>query len=393
MITFHAAQEKLSSIDSLHLLLHWSALNHNEQRHLLAQIGALDIEQLAHQRALLTSPPPPPLPIDPLPTPPSPSTEDLAQGTILLAKGAVAAIILAGGQGTRLGWPGPKGTYPLLGKSLFQRLAERCLAASDRCGHPLPLAIMTSPQNHDETSRFFESHNLFGLQPSQLTLFTQSELPLLTQAGDLFLSSPHTLALGPDGNGSLLTALHTSGLLPRFLSQAIHVLTITLIDNPLADPYDPHLIGHLAARHSDLALKSITRRDPEEKVGLLTLRNHRLQICPYANLPPNHQNLPQAYADIAIYALTTACAQALLPLVPTLPLHPALKAATLCSTSSELQTILAYKFERFFFDLLPHIPRISPLLYPRDSIFAPIKNASGPDSPETAAHLLALAGG
>jgi len=192
-------------------------------------------------------------------------------------KGLVGCLLLAGGQGTRLGWPGPKGTFSVTlikKKSLFQFFAEKVKAASVFVNRDLPLAIMTSPLNEAETRQFFQKNNFFGLKPHQLFIFSQTMLPFLDF--NKRLVHTRTLAKGPDGNGSCFESFFKSHVGEQWQKSGIEYLNIVLIDNPLADPYDFELLGHLletAARQDENFDKPLVLRrqvrQPRRRKGRL----------------------------------------------------------------------------------------------------------------------------
>lgn len=291
--------------------------------------------------------------------------EAIALGQKLLQEGAVGAIILAGGMGTRLGFPHPKGMFPLFPNlTLFEIFAKKSQ------GHPL--AIMTSPENDAETRAFFAEHKRFGLAESDLFFFTQGTLPMEDEAG-------HPLAVrAPDGNGSLFTHFVQSGLHALWTERGIRVLNVIPVDNPLSDPFDPNLIGHHVQKGADVTVKCIERLNPDEKVGVIIESDGKIRVKEYSEITDEERNDLKRYpwANISLFCLS-------MPFVANLatqdfPLHKALKPLTAAPNSP-----LAWKKERFIFDLLPFATAPTLLAYPRATTFAPLKNKEGPDSPES----------
>jgi UDP-N-acetylglucosamine/UDP-N-acetylgalactosamine diphosphorylase len=211
-----SASHKLQAIDQQQILQYWDTLSDAEQRYLLQQISIFDVEQFRLQRKLLQEK-------RGVHASGWEAVQDFIRagngayrdsGLELLRQGKVGCLVVAGGQGTRLGHDGPKGEVARLchpPKSLFQLLAEKTLAASKQAGRPLSLAIMTSPLNHKQTVTFFRQHDYFGLNAAQIDFFQQEMLPLLDQKGDLFLEERGKIAEGPDGNGTSLKHFVRSG--------------------------------------------------------------------------------------------------------------------------------------------------------------------------------------
>lgn len=286
-----------------------------------------------------------------------------ALGLKLLHEGKCACLVVAGGQGSRLNFSGPKGLFPISvvqHKSLFQLLAERCKAASERAGRPLSLLIMTSEENRASTETYFKDHEYFDLNPRQLHFFNQGSLPFLTPEGEVALTDDGISAYGPDGNGGALKSLVESGLAEKLSLQGVKYITFHLIDNPIADPFDPVLIGYHAKMQSEVTIKCIPRTDPNEKVGVLVVENGKIIVKEYSELPQEANSSAYSIANISLFcfSLSFAIRIAHLPL----PLHKAYKKSL-------------WKFEYFIFDLLVFSEKTEVLLYQRESHFAPLKEA------------------
>ncbi|MCE5318174.1 MAG: UTP--glucose-1-phosphate uridylyltransferase [Parachlamydia sp.] len=384
MLSFAQTLNKLQSISQEHLLQFWDSLQEPQRKQLQGQIEALDLEQFQRQQALLSE----------KPTHSSESYEaftsysmrvqkaDKERGLQLIASGKVGCLLVAGGQGTRLGFKGPKGMFPISPikhKSLFQLFAEKTLAASRQAGRPLPLAIMTSPLNHEDTLSFFALHNNFGLGQDQLFFYSQSMLPFLDKSGNLFLEDTDSIAQGPDGNGSALQGLIDSGIWGKWKNLGVQYLNFILIDNPLADPFDAELVGFHDRQASDITVKCTQRLSVDEKVGLLMYRGGKVQVVEYSELPESEREarLPDGSLKHACANISLFCFSA--PFLDNLngasfPLHLAYKDAKALGKS-----VKAWKFEKFIFDLLPWAENVRALMYPREECFAPLKNSQDPD--------------
>lgn len=266
-----------------------------------------------------------------------PSVEQVDAGNLE----RVGAILLAGGQGSRLGVLGPKGVFPVLGKSLFQWVCEKV-------PEDFPLAIMTSPLNHKETVEFFQSHQFFG---RKIFFFSQSLLPLLDEE-----KNPLPIQ-GPDGNGSVFQAFMASGLGEQFEKLGVDLLTIVPVENPLADPADVKLVGYAREGKADVVLKCVERKSPQESMGSLVERGGRIEVVEYIDLDPAAKYV---YAYTGMMAIRLSFFRQMAEV--DLPLHWVRK-----------QNL--WKREKFIFDILPFAKKVLALSYPRSQCYAPIKSA------------------
>lgn len=299
------------------------------------------------------------------------------KGDKLISEGKVGCILIAGGQGTRLGFDGPKGIYPLTSfkkKSLFQIFAEKVQAAGKKAGRELPLAIMTSRQNDAVTRSFFLENNFFGLNKEQIFFFEQGMLPLLDETGNTFLDQSGHTAYGPDGNGDCLKHFSLSGIAKKWQEMGIHYVLSILIDNPLSDPYDAELVAFHEESGGDLVVKCTNRLHSQEKMGVLAKKEGKMCVVEYSELPqkemeaclPDH-SLKYHLANITNFSFS-------MPFIEKakefdLPLHVAHKAGF-------------WKFEKFIFDLLPLANAPQVIAYPREICYAPLKVASGDNGTE-----------
>ncbi len=376
----------------------WSTLTDDQQMALESQLNKINIQVLKTQKQLIEES--------------SVSITDRVEpfddfafagnvnhqqrGQQLIEQGRLGCVILAGGQGTRLQYPGPKGTYPISvikNKSLFQLCAEKVRAASQKANRPLNIAIMTSPDNDIETRVFFQQHHFFGLTPSQVSFFVQGTLPFLDANGQLFLQTPWQISSGADGNGHSLLCFAHSGILDQWVLQGVEYLHVILIDNPLADPFDAELLGFHQEQDAEITLKCTEKFKPEEKVGLLVKQNDRCKVIEYSEMSDTEKKeqrmdgrLKHCCANLSLFCFSLSFIQKLFSLQQSLPLHKAWKSAQYLDEKgiSHLSTQpMAWKFETFIFDWLMYTQKVSALIYPREQCFAPLKNAKGADSPET----------
>lgn len=395
---YNEAQKLLAKLGEESLLEGWKRLHPNEQEALLTAIRGINPSMLQLQQELVHKTPGNHSSLKPFTEYFSAgNVQDTTLGKKLIAEGKVGCLLIAGGQGTRLKIDGPKGLYPISPvkhKSLFQLFAEKTLAAGVQAGRPLPLAIMTSPQNHRETIDFFGKHNNFGLAAEQVSFFSQEELPFLNHEGHLFLETPSTIAHGPDGNGSSLQAFYAKGPGKAWKEGGIEYVNYVLIDNPLADPFDAELIGHHSRNKNEVTIKCVHKNDPEEKVGVLGYLSDKLAVVEYSELPEKERvgrnpdgTLAYNCANISLFCFSMNFIEKISHIpFHQFPLHKAFKAAKYLATDGKTHQSdkpIAWKFERYIFDLLPYAIKVTALLYPRESSFAPLKNNTGNDSPET----------
>lgn len=316
------------------------------------------------------------------------NSEDRRMGEALLRQGKVGCLILAGGQGTRLGVDGPKGSVPvspIKGKSLFQIFCERAKAASNWSGQELPLCIMTSPLNHAQTVDFFQSHNYFGLPLSQVSFFEQGMLPFIDDRGHWLLEEPGKIAEGPDGNGHALRLFYECGLWDKWRAKGVEYLNIIVVDNALADPFDPEFIGFAHRTKVDVSLKAVVRQSPDEKMGVIAERDNKLKLIEYSELTKGSSQF--TLSNTGLFCMSMEFIRHIYQdLNVELPLHLARKTASvLLGTAKGLFQEKAYvwKCERFIFDLFDYARTSSVLVYPREKIYAPLKNATGDKSVES----------
>jgi UDP-N-acetylglucosamine/UDP-N-acetylgalactosamine diphosphorylase len=384
-----------------HVLAWWPRLTEPEQRELLGQVQALDLGQLRrlYDQRDRTWPLPALEKIQPAPVarldPGDRATRAL--GEEAFRRGEVAAVVVAGGQGTRLGFDHPKGMFPVgpvSGKSLFQVHAEKVLALSRRYGRPVPLLVMTSPATHAETEAYLRGQNYFGLPAEDVWLFCQGTMPALDlEAGRLLLEAPGRLFLSPNGHGGVLLALRDSGCLARLRERGVRHLFYFQVDNPLIRVADPHFLGHHIARHSEASSKVLPKETPTDKVGNMVQIDGRCTIIEYSDLPDElarsrdeHGGLRFSAGSPAIHFFDVDFLTRVTTGALGIPFHTARKKVPYLDEQGRLVQAKkenAVKFEMFIFDVLPLAERWAVVGTTRREEFEPLKNATGPDSPQT----------
>ena len=310
-------------------------------------------------------------------------------GEILLSKGQVAAFLVAGGQGSRLGFDGPKGMFDIglpSHKSLFQLQAERLLNLSARVEHPIPWCIMTSPLNHEATVNFFTEHDFFGYARENIRFFEQGTICALDPEGKAVVDDNGRIALVPDGNGGCFRALSQSGTLAWLVEKGVQYVFLYSVDNALCRICDPAFIGALAAEGRSLsASKVVHKAGAQEKVGIFALQNNKPGVVEYSDLPENYRDMTNPDGsltfdggNIAIHLFKIAGLRKLQ--TSRLPWHTARK--TVCGIEK------CWKFEQFLFDAFPLLGTMMPFGVIREEEFSPVKNADGNDSPKTARNMI-----
>ncbi|MFP6900346.1 MAG: UTP--glucose-1-phosphate uridylyltransferase, partial [Opitutales bacterium] len=283
-----------------HVFRFWSDLDEVERKQLLSQASQIDLLELknALRQALEQKRAPSlslgdlePAPWVSLPMDPQGELkwkEAKAIGEELLHAGKVVAFTVAGGQGTRLGYNGPKGACPvtpLTNKSLFQVFAEKLKVGHRRYGRNLDWVVMTSEVNHEQTKGFFKKHNYFGLDPNGVRLLPQGMMPAVLDSGEIILETKSRIAMNPDGHGGVFRVLAKSGLAKELQEAGTEVITYFQVDNPLAPFLEPEFLGFHTAAGSEMSSRAAPKKSPDEKVGVFCLRNGTLSVIEYSDLP------------------------------------------------------------------------------------------------------------
>ncbi|MDO8302596.1 MAG: UDPGP type 1 family protein [Sedimentisphaerales bacterium] len=395
-----------------HLLAFWDELEPSQQKELLAQIEQLDFDEVngwVEQYVKNSNPCPLPQHFDPAPyypaIPDSGSQEKYKEavehGQKLLREGKVAAFVVAGGQGTRLGFDGPKGNFPISpvkNKTLFTLFAEMIAAASKKYGQTLPWYIMTSPLNHQETIDTFKSANYFGLDKRNIFIFQQGTMPNFCTKGRILAADKAQLALSPDGHGGSLKALYKSGATSDMKRRGVKIISYFQVDNPLINIFDPLLIGLHALDKAEMSSKALIKAGPLEKVGNFCLVDGKVTVIEYSDLPDELANkrnpdgsLVFQLGSIAIHIISRKFVEKLNAKGFALPFHRAVKKIPHIDQTGKLvepSQPNGIKLETFVFDALPLASKSIILETLRSEEFGPVKNASGTDSAETARQMM-----
>lgn len=389
---------------------HWDSLSQAEKTNLVEQASSIDLAELTYLVETLVK-----VEVDeehdfsslepaPYKALPSMGNQDpeweqaLKAGEEALRAGRVAAFVVAGGQGTRLGFNGPKGTFPVTpikGKTLFAVFAEKIIAAQRTYGCTIPWFIMTSKINHDATVSAFQENHFFGLDSDQVMFFSQGLMPAVDFQGKIILSSPSEIAMSPDGHGGSLRALFRSGATEKMKELGIDIISYFQVDNPLVRCIDPTFIGFHALASSDMSSKMVKKAYPLEKVGHFCVQNEKHCVIEYSDMPDDL--CEQADSDGALRFIAGSIAIHILDRDfveklgsgasdAKLPFHRANKKIPYVAADETIEKPSepnGVKFEMFVFDALPFAANPVIIETAREDDFSPVKNAEGVDSPET----------
>lgn len=319
-------------------------------------------------------------------------------GKKIIEQGKYAVVTMAGGQGTRLGYVAPKGTFKIGGgidKSLFEALSDTIKEAKNKFDTSIPWYIMTSRENNNATEKFFEKNDFFGLPYEDVKFFKQGELPMLTTEGKLMLDETGIIKLAADGHGGVFESLVKNGYLDDMKSRGIEWVFISGVDNVLAGLVDPIAVG-LAISQGTLATgKSVVKRSPDERVGVFCKKNGRPYVIEYTEITDEMANARDNNGELLYgesHILTNLFNIKALENIAQnkLPYHKAFKKAKYMDENGEIvkpESPNAYKYEAFIFDAFESLDSMSILRVKREDEFAPLKNAEGEDSPNTATEL------
>jgi UDP-N-acetylglucosamine/UDP-N-acetylgalactosamine diphosphorylase len=404
--TFEELGPRFAAAGQGHVFRFWDRLSEDARARLLAQAASLDLDALgraftaAAGRANHALPRLEPVPVDRLPAHGGDAARwarARACGEALLAAGRVAIVVVAGGQGSRLGFAGPKGAFPIgpvSQRSLFQLQAEKIRRLRARHGVAIPWYVMTSEATDEATRALFTAQRHFGLPPDDVSFFRQRMLPALDFQGHLLLDRPDHLFESPDGHGGVVPALAASGALEALDARGCTSLFYYQVDNPLVRIAEPVYLGLHAEAGAEVSCKVIAKRDPLEKVGHVARVDGRLGVVEYTEIDAAQRDARDARGElvlwagsISIYVFETAFlhrvakdAERVLPCHASAKRIPSLDAAGSPVTPREPN---GWKLERFVFDVLPCAARVAVVETGRDE-YSPLKNAEGGESPATA---------
>jgi UDP-N-acetylglucosamine pyrophosphorylase len=316
-----------------------------------------------------------------------------------IKQGKLAAVTMAGGQGTRLGHKGPKGTFDIgldSHKSLFELLCDSLKTEGSKYGVTIPWFIMTSEENNDETVEFFEKNKFFGYQKDKnIFFFKQGKLPMVDTEGKILIGEDGLVKQAADGHGGVYSALLKNHMLEKMEHMGIEWVYIGGIDNCLAKMVDPVFMGIAIDRGVIGASKSVVKANPQEKVGVFCKKNGRPGIIEYTEITEEMAEAVDKDGELLYGESNILCHLFKLSAIEEmgkkpLPYHSAFKKATYIDKDGNKVVPTGpnvYKFEAFLFDAFGELDDMAVLRVKREEEFAPVKNAEGTDSPETARNL------
>ena len=393
--------ESVHEFGQSHLLKFWDKFEADERTDLANQIQAIDFRELADLFAgvektvdwvELSQRAEPPTAIRLQEPTPLFSRQYATQcGEQAIRDGKIGMILVAGGQGTRLGFDQPKGMFrigPVSNRSLFAMHADSLRGAMRRYSASIPLYVMTSPATDHPTREYFESHHRLGLGEDELIVFCQGTMPAVDAArGKILMESASRIALSPDGHGGIVSALDRQGILKSASQRGIEHFFYAQVDNPLVRACDPELIGYHLLSKSQMTTQVVKKRFGKEKVGNVVSVGGRTHIIEYSDLPDeaasrtNSQGELSLWAgNIAVHVLDLKFLAASAQNAGGLPFHRAVKQVPFLKEDGTMEKPAspnAIKFERFVFDLLPLAERTMVVEGDAADVFAPVKNAEG----------------
>lgn len=403
MITFDEAKKLLAEYDQEHILRYYDELESSEQKELLAQIEGIDFSLLGNlsekDSETLKRSKFEPLGAVTISDIEANSDEYRKIGIDAIKAGKAAAVLLAGGQGTRLGFDKPKGMYNVgVTKELyiFECLINNLMKVVEEAGVWIPLCIMTSEKNNADTVSFFKEKNYFGYNGDYVRFFVQDMAPSVDFDGKIYMESKSRISSSPNGNGGWFSSLVRSGLLDELKSKGVEWLNIFAVDNVLQKIADPLFIGAVISSGSESGGKVVAKADPEERVGVLCLEDGKPSIVEYyemtdemITLRTDDGKLAYKYGVILNYLFSISKLEEINK--TKMPVHIVDKKIPYMNEKGEFvnpDKPNGHKFETLVLDMVHMHDSCIPYEVVRNKEFAPIKNAEGVDSVVSARKLL-----
>ena len=394
--------EKVTSYGQEHLINLYERINDEKKKALLEQISNVDFDEakrlfgLTKEKKEFGDVKIEPIEACDASTLSEEEKERLTQiGIKAIKDGKLAVVMMAGGQGTRLGHNGPKGTFDFgldSHMSIFESYAKQFKEAEATYGVPVPWYIMTSRENIKDTISFFQEHNYFDYEEGIRTFFSQNELPMLDEEGKLIVGENGLIKEAANGHGGVFDALVSNGVLNQLKSLGIEWIFICGVDNILAHMVDPLAVGYSIDKGVKCTSVSCIKANPEERVGVLCMKNGKPSVVEYTELTDELRYAKKENGELLLsegHLLMNLFNVSVISEIAEkeLPYHVAHKKSDIVDINGNVikpDAPNAYKFESFIFDAFERLPQIGVLRYKREDCFAPIKNAEGVDSPETA---------
>jgi len=310
----------------------------------------------------------------------------------------VAVVLMAGGQGTRLGHKGPKGTFDIglpSGKSLFHLQCDKLISLHNLSGQYIKWYIMTSEDNHQETVNHFVNNDYFGYSKNHIVFFKQDRLPLVLENGSIAMKSKYEINLAANGNGGIFSSLESNGLLNEMTNNGVKWVYLYGVDNAIAKVADPTFIGYTIESKKPIASKSVDKAYPEEKVGVICYRNGYPDIVEYSELDDElrymtDENNQLVYRNGNILSHVFSLDFLVESVQKDIPYHKAHKKVNYIKQGQIIEPSEpnGYKFELFIFDMFKYANDMAVMSVKREEEFSPVKNKDGKDSPLSAKNLI-----
>lgn len=320
-------------------------------------------------------------------------------GLNAIRAGKLALVLLAGGQGTRLGYDHPKGMFNV-GKDrelfIFECLINNTMKVVKQAGCFIPFYIMTSSINNEETVDFFKEHDYFGYDPEYVTFFIQESNPVTDFEGNILLAQKDELCMSPNGNGGWFSSMERNGLLDELLSSPAEWINVFSVDNVLQGIADPVFLGATIESGKTCGAKVVAKAAPDEKVGAICTMSGKPHIIEYYELSEKMMNEKNpdgtyAYGYGVILNYLFPIKRLKRTLKSDMPLHIVKKAVPYMDYDGTFFTpseVNAFKYETLALDLIHAMDSCLAYEIEREKEFAPIKNKEGVDSIDTARELL-----
>lgn len=402
MDSFQKAKDILKEYNQEHLLYFYDELEQNEQEFLVNQICRLNFKQIFDlYEASKTDEIIPCNLIEPLPYFDKNAfhSEDLkyytSVGETYIKNGEFAVVTMAGGQGTRLGYKGPKGTFELdiiPKKSLFEILCDNLKEANEKYNVTIPWYIMTSIYNDEDTKKFFKEKNFFGYPQNSIKFFKQSQLPLINTDGNLILEETYKIKEASNGNGDVFEALKKSDMIEDMKQNNVKWVFFSGVDNVILDIVDPLLLGLTIANNCQISSKTLFKKDENAPDWIFARRNGSPAIINSSHLTPDMKvakdtNGHDLYREMNMLAHIFSVSAIEVVASKKLPYHRAFKKNTFVNEEGMKQVPEkpnTFKFETFIFDAFSYFDNMVLLRVKEEDEFAPIKDFNGPHNPEVA---------
>ncbi len=401
---YEQAEQILNKYNQQHALKFYDNLESTKKEELLNQILSIDFEQLKnlydninkieHKQSEIT-------PIEY--TDKSKMTQDekkyyLEKGSNVIKQNKYAVVTMAGGQGTRLGHSGPKGTF-MLGlnpdKSLFEIFCDKLKKIKKQYGVIIPWYIMTSKENNKETVNFFEKNNYFNYSKEAIKFFIQEEIPMIDKQGKVILTEHGLIKQAANGHGGIFESMFKNGIVDDMKKKNIEWIFIGPVDNPLVQMTDELMLGLAIDKKAMAVGKSIVKSNPEEKVGVFCKKNNNPSVVEYTEITKEMAEMKDKNGELLYGESHINCNLFSIRAIEKigaeqLPYHTAFKKAVYMNEDGKVikpEEPNCYKFETFIFDGFEKLDNMQILRGIREEEFAPVKNKEGVDSPETARKL------